>query len=228
MAVGAVHVRPFGGALVLASAVCAVSVDVLRADALALVHAMTGMLRDVMSILGAVSATSGTSEEVNEWAGFWPAFLGGTAGAGVTAIVTLLVFFLTASAGKRKEREEILQHFLDLVTQLSEKSLAGGAMDTSLFFRANDALVRLTRTSLAPRKPMYNWALNSLMAIMWFDNLATISAARTGYTAHLFSWARNPWSLRERKHFLTRVIPHAQGKPRGTFTWVDGSSYVEK
>lgn len=170
---------------------------------------------------------NGTTDAVDPWAAFWPSFLGGTAGSAVTAIVTVGLYFLTAFSSRKKNREEALKDFLDLVTQLGDDSLAG-KQDLALFFKTNDALARLLRTSLAPRKPMYHWALNRIMAIFWFDTPVVISAARTGFTAHLFAWARNPWSLKERKHFLERAIPHAQGIPRAPVTWVDGTEYVPK
>ena len=173
-------------------------------------------------LIAAAENTSGT-EDADQWAAFWPGFLGGTAGAAVTGIITLLVYLLTAAAGVRRAREESLKHFLELTTQLAENSLAGKS-DAGLMFRTNDALAQLTRTTRAPRKPVYNWAMNRVIAIFAFDNMATISASRTGLTAQLNRWARNPWSCTTRRQMIKGANPSTVGSPTIDMTWVDGTA----
>lgn len=181
------------------------------------------MIRGVISFITAAYAAASTTGETDPWASFWPSFLGGTAGAGVTGIITLLVYFLTSAAGARRTREESLKHFLELTTQLAENSLAGTS-DAGLLFRTNDALAQLTRTTRAPRKPVYNWALNRVMAIFAFDNMATVSSARTGLTAQLYGWARHPWSWRIRRQMIKQANPSTVGAPNISMTWIDGTT----
>jgi hypothetical protein len=177
----------------------------------------------VIRFITVAGAAASTTSEPDPWASFWPSFLGGTAGAGVTGIITLLVYFLTSAAGARRAREESLKHFLELTTQLAENSLAG-TPDAGLLFRTNDALARLTLTARAPRKPVYNWAMNRVMAIFAFDNMVTVSSARTALTAQLHRWARHPWSWKIRRQMIKKANPSTVGAPTIKMTWIDGTT----
>lgn len=166
-----------------------------------------------MSILATMSADTTTGTD--PWAGFWPSFIGGVAGATLAALVTLVVHFLTSRQALRRERAEVLDRLFDACTEVAKLSMEHKEQDAMLaMFRAGDLRLRLARTTLAGTKTMTAWSLARIIVLFQYDNVGAISASRTSLSSMLNKWARNPWSWFTWKSMRDTMTPMSAGTPR--------------